>query len=135
VAGIRETAAQLPGRVELGYTSGAGPRVPDVVTNSTRWFSHAAGGAERPKLPGDLRAQRPGGVLPSEDRHPDGGADITAGGRARRPKLPGDLRAQRPGGALPSEDRHPDGGADITAEPITHRARQSRMPGRIDLCV
>ncbi|MEV0900127.1 sirohydrochlorin chelatase [Actinoplanes sp. NPDC049802] len=31
VAGIRETAAQLPGRVELGYTSGAGPRVPDVV--------------------------------------------------------------------------------------------------------
>ncbi|GAA1610025.1 sirohydrochlorin chelatase [Actinoplanes couchii] len=31
VEGIREVAAQLPGRVELGYTSGSGPRVKDVV--------------------------------------------------------------------------------------------------------
>ncbi|GAA4944968.1 sirohydrochlorin chelatase [Actinoplanes utahensis] len=31
VAGIREVAAELPGRVELGYTSGSGPRVADVV--------------------------------------------------------------------------------------------------------
>ncbi|MBO3742256.1 sirohydrochlorin chelatase [Actinoplanes flavus] len=31
VAGVREVAAQLPGRVELGYTSGGGPRVADVV--------------------------------------------------------------------------------------------------------
>jgi sirohydrochlorin ferrochelatase len=31
VRGIREVAAQLPGRVELGYTSGSGPRVADVV--------------------------------------------------------------------------------------------------------
>lgn len=32
VQGIREVAAELPGRVELGYTSGSGPRVGDVVT-------------------------------------------------------------------------------------------------------
>ncbi|HWS33183.1 MAG TPA: CbiX/SirB N-terminal domain-containing protein [Actinoplanes sp.] len=31
VEGIRDVAAQLPGRVELGYTSGSGPRVKDVV--------------------------------------------------------------------------------------------------------
>jgi sirohydrochlorin ferrochelatase len=31
VRGIREVAAELPGRVELGYTSGSGPRVADVV--------------------------------------------------------------------------------------------------------
>ncbi|GIE78230.1 hypothetical protein Aph02nite_41800 [Actinoplanes philippinensis] len=31
VRGIREVAAGLPGRVELGYTSGSGPRVADVV--------------------------------------------------------------------------------------------------------
>jgi sirohydrochlorin ferrochelatase len=31
VQGIREVAADLPGRVELGYTSGSGPRVADVV--------------------------------------------------------------------------------------------------------
>ncbi|MEU4160257.1 CbiX/SirB N-terminal domain-containing protein [Actinoplanes sp. NPDC026670] len=31
VQGIREVAAELPGRVELGYTSGSGPRVGDVV--------------------------------------------------------------------------------------------------------
>ncbi|BEL07562.1 hypothetical protein Q0Z83_057530 [Actinoplanes sichuanensis] len=31
VQGIREVAAELPGRVELGYTSGSGPRVADVV--------------------------------------------------------------------------------------------------------
>ncbi|WP_433795476.1 sirohydrochlorin chelatase [Actinoplanes sp. CA-252034] len=31
VQGIREVAAELPGRVELGYTSGSGPRVAEVV--------------------------------------------------------------------------------------------------------
>lgn len=31
LAGIRAVAAQLPGHVELGYTSGDGPRVKDVV--------------------------------------------------------------------------------------------------------
>jgi sirohydrochlorin ferrochelatase len=31
VRGIREVAAELPGRVELAYTSGSGPRVADVV--------------------------------------------------------------------------------------------------------
>ncbi|MEV4278109.1 sirohydrochlorin chelatase [Actinoplanes xinjiangensis] len=31
VRGIREVAVELPGRVELGYTSGSGPRVADVV--------------------------------------------------------------------------------------------------------
>lgn len=31
VEGIRQVAGQLPGRVELGYTSGSGPRVGEVV--------------------------------------------------------------------------------------------------------